>query len=153
MIAFEVAGKPEPQGSARAFTNPKTGKAIITSDNPQLKSWRNAVAAAASGAMAGRELLRGPIQLTVEFGMPRIQSHFGRHGLLPSAPVFHTTKPDVDKLLRAVQDSLTATVFGDDSQVCDIGRAIKIYTDPPVTRVWVREIEVLDRSAGEELGL
>lgn len=140
VIRFDVPGKPEPQGSSRAFVNKHSGRAIVTSDNPALKSWRNRVAAAASDAMAGRELLRGPIALQVTFGMPRPKSHYRANGTLkPNAPLFHTGKPDADKLLRSVDDSLTATVVADDAQVCDLALR-KVYSDPPMTAVTIREI-------------
>lgn len=140
-IVFDVPGKPEPQGSARAFVNRRTGRAIVTSDNPMLKSWRNAVAAAASEAMAGRELLRGPVALSVTFGMPRPKSHYRANGTLKlTAPLHHIGRPDADKLLRALDDSLTATVLADDSQLCDV-RLWKVYIDPPMTSVRIGTVE------------
>jgi crossover junction endodeoxyribonuclease RusA len=40
-----------------------------------------------------------------------------------------TTKPDVDKLLRAVLDGLTGIAFDDDSQVVD-ARVFKYFGSP-----------------------
>ena len=42
MIAFAVYGTAEPQGSSRAFV--RGGRAVVTSDNPDLHTWRQVVA-------------------------------------------------------------------------------------------------------------
>ena len=62
------------------------------------------------------------INLSMIFYMPRPKSHYrtGKfsHVLKDSAPSFHTKKPDVDNLSKAVLDAMTdAGILSDDSIV------------------------------------
>src|SRR5512139_3205687 len=50
-FVFLVFGEAQPQGSARAFVPNGHSRPIITSDNPQLKSWRMLVAESANEAL------------------------------------------------------------------------------------------------------
>ncbi len=43
-------------------------------------------------------------------------------------PSFVTVKPDLDKLVRAIMDSLSSVVWRDDAQVAQV-RATKLYDD------------------------
>jgi Holliday junction resolvase RusA-like endonuclease len=121
-VSFVVDGIPAPKGSK----NPFGGEA-----NPRTKPWQAAVTAEAARAMNGRELLSGPLRLRVTFWFPRPQGHYGTGKnagtLRPSAMHFHASKPDLDKLLRAIGDALSGTVFRDDAQIV-IVRAKKVYT-------------------------
>ncbi len=123
MIAFTVYGEAKPAGSKRAFTHPQTGRPILTdaSGKPG-KDWRRAVADAAAEA-APPELLRGPIAVTFAFYRLRPKSHH-RTGvnaalLRDSAPAYPITRPDVLKLARAAEDSMSGVVYADDAQIVD----------------------------------
>ena len=118
ILAFRVFGEAQPQGSARAFIPKGWQRAIITSDNPSLKQWRQLVAEGADRALgelpaADRALLLEGVRLTIAFYLPRPKS-------LPKRATAHTKKPDLDKLVRSCCDSLTHIVFRDDSQVCEL---------------------------------
>ena len=127
-MIFEVLGLPQPQGSARAFVNPRTGRPIITSDNKNLKPWRQDVREVAHLCWGGRPAHAGAIWLGLLFRFPRPASHFGAHGLRPSAPASMTVRPDLDKLVRAVQDALRdAGVYRDDAQVTFLDQCFKRY--------------------------
>ncbi len=134
MIAFTVRGLPQAQGSARAFI--AGGRAIVTTEGNRPRSplgaWRTAVATEARGVMGDTPELTGPLALTVTFSLPRPQSHYGsgrNAGVLKaSAPSHVPTKPDVDKLLRAVLDALTGVAWKDDAQVASV-HATKTYGD------------------------
>jgi crossover junction endodeoxyribonuclease RusA len=85
----------------------------------------------------------GPVAVHVKFVMPRPKHHYrtGRnaHLLRDSAPEYPTGKPDLDKLCRALLDSLTAAgVVKDDAQVVWLD-AIKVYAtfETPCARVRV----------------
>jgi Holliday junction resolvase RusA-like endonuclease len=117
-LAFTVWGEAQPQGSARAFVPKGWSRPIITSDNPDLKSWRQLVAEAANRALAqlstgDRDSLLEGVRLTIAFYLPRPKS-------LPKRKTAHTKKPDIDKLVRGCADALTSIVFRDDSQVCEL---------------------------------
>ncbi len=136
---FWVAGVPQPQGSTKSF---KIGtKIITTSANKQLRPWRHAVssdAQTAHQATGDGQAMRGAVALYLEFYFARPKGHYGVHGLLPSAPKFHITKPDVSKLIRAIEDSLVdAGVLRDDNQVV-LEVASKSFSDevrPPGAQI------------------
>src|SRR5208283_2844737 len=109
---IEVFGKPQPQGSTRAFIPKGWKRPIITSDNACLKSWRQEVTTAALEARPkGFPLPSGhPVYLAVVFYFAPLKSKKDKSG-------WKSTRPDVDKLLRAVQDALSGVAYDDDSQV------------------------------------
>ena len=82
-----------------------------------LKPWREAVTAAAIAAGAAR--WDGPVVVRLEFRFDRPKGHWGAKGLRPSAPAAKTSKPDLDKLVRAVLDGLWPA-WGDDAQVVEL---------------------------------
>lgn len=134
-VEFTVAGVPAPQGSK---TRTKWG---MREDNPNTRPWREAVAWEATAAMKGRKPLSGPLEMAVGFYFPRPKSHFrtGKHDgeLKDSAPAYCATKPDLDKLVRAIGDAITGVVCRDDSQLVQV-LAAKHY-GLPMASVAIRE--------------
>lgn len=118
-IVFEVFGVPQPQGSARAFMPKGRGRfPVVTSDNPKLKGWRREVSKAARQAYRGAPM-EGPVRVVAAFYLPRPKALRGDRA--------HVTRPDADKLGRAIGDSLTGIVFRDDGQVTQC-KFTKAYT-------------------------
>lgn len=119
LTACFVPGVPAPQGSKR-----HVGHGVMIESSKAAGPWRERIALAAAVAMDGAAPLDGPIELRVRFLLPRPRGHYGSgrnaQRVRPSAPARPSTRPDVDKLLRAVLDALTAVVFRDDSQVCTL---------------------------------
>jgi crossover junction endodeoxyribonuclease RusA len=110
-LTFTVAGMaPAPQGSKRALGN---GRMIESSKN--VNPWRMLVAEAALATKA--PLIKAPVRLSIVFLFLRPKGHYGRKGLKPSAPAYHHTRPDVDKLQRSTFDALTGTLIHDDSLI------------------------------------
>ena len=144
MIAFTVPGIPVPQGSKRIVPT-HAGPRAIESNDKRLKPWRSTVALMAADAFDGQPLT-GPLYLRVEFVLPRPRAHFGtgrNAGLLKgSAPTYVQTKPDLDKLVRAIGDALTGVVARDDSQFAHVN-VWKVYGEPPSARIEIRELEGL----------
>ena len=108
-VRVVVWGTPIPQGSMKAFM-PRGGRfPVVTADNKKTKPWRQAIidaCLASDFAMA-----EGPVRLEVAFYLPRPKS-------APKSVQQPAKKPDLDKLVRAVCDALTAAgVWRDDSQV------------------------------------
>jgi Holliday junction resolvase RusA-like endonuclease len=130
-----VIGKPEPQGSSKGFN--RGGRVIITSANKNLKGWRNTMAATFFEHVGDNgPIFDGPVEVSAIFLMPRIAS------LPKSKEKPHTVKPDLDKLLRGLCDSLTqGRVLRDDSLIVAYGRLEKRYAlanEAPGVEVEVR---------------
>jgi len=129
-VAFEVAGIPAPQGSMRAIISRTTGRAFAKHDNANTKPWRSLVALTAARHRPS-PLFEGAVTLTVRFYLPRPKS-------LPKRVVCHAKKPDLSKLVRALEDALSGVIWHDDAQVAMVV-ATKHYGDPGCTVV-VREV-------------
>ncbi len=131
-VAFTVHGTPIPQGSKSATV--RGGVAVMFEDNKKTDAWRRTVARAGREAMNGALPLDGPLEVRITFRMPRGKTV---KRVLPSV------KPDVDKLVRAVFDSLTAAaVIADDARVIDL-HARKVYAETPGADITVREAGAL----------
>lgn len=121
VIAFEVGGLPQTQGSVRAIL-PKNAKQPIVvqgssaAARKSLEAWRSDIA---GGAMRWRETrpafvpLTGPVQLKLVFHLVRPKSH---PRLTRTWPIGKNSG-DLDKLVRSVFDALTGVLFIDDGQV------------------------------------
>lgn len=113
-------GEPIPQGSTRAFMH--NGKPKVTNQTPKLRKYRKELVKALKDA--GVPWYEGAIGVKLVFYLDRPKSHYGTGKnasvVKEKAPFHHVTKPDVDKLTRAVLDALTGTCIKDDSQVVSI---------------------------------
>ncbi len=132
-LSFDIVGTPVPQGSKRVVSSAgRSGRAwVIDTNDKTLRPWRATVAAAAKAAIPDGWDTAASYAMFATFSFPRPKSHYGARGVLPSrAGTDHRQKPDVDKLLRAVMDSLTdAGVWRDDSQVCVVAARKEWTTD------------------------
>ena len=138
-VRFAVLGTPQPQGSAKAFIPKGWSRAIITSDNKKLKPWRQDAAQQALEAMDGVKPVKCAVVVYVTF-------HFARPKSLPKRVVHKTTKSDVDKLARGILDSLTGTVFEDDSQVIAL-MATKQFGLPERAEVMVECVDEIQQAS------
>jgi Holliday junction resolvase RusA-like endonuclease len=119
-IDLLVEGVPVPQGSFR-----HVGNGRIIAANPKLNTWRDTIATQIAQQTHHR-LIEAPIRLQLVFTLPRPKSvSIGRR----ARP---TTKPDLDKLVRAVMDAISleryCQIIKDDSLVTDL-HAAKRYAD------------------------
>jgi crossover junction endodeoxyribonuclease RusA len=115
-IVFTVFGNPQPGGS-KTPVRALDGRTFVRDSNKKAAPWKERVSQVAGEMMKGRSLYQGPLQLTVLFYVPRPKSHYGVKGQLKSAPRYPTVRPDVTKLVRPLEDSLTGIVWRDDAQV------------------------------------
>lgn len=145
-VEFIVLGVPVPQGSMKFV-----GKGRVVSDNPKLAPWRNKVTTAARQALGpGWQPWDGPVAMDLVLTLPRPKS-------APKTKVtFPQTKPDLDKLLRAIGDALCPKqgfkTLVEDSRIVEIGQLAKTYPAPlhthpgalaePGVRVRLRRLEV-----------
>jgi crossover junction endodeoxyribonuclease RusA len=137
-LSFTVYGAAQPAGSKTAGVT-KGGKVFVRDSARKGTPWRREVTQAAGRAMNGTRLLDGAIELSVIFTVPRPKSHYGARGLRPSAPEHPTKRPDVTKLLRAIEDACTGIIWRDDSQVVH-QHARKRYGEPACVEVKVTEL-------------
>lgn len=114
MTALFVAGQPVPQGSKRLVN----GRMIEMGKG--LGEWRRLVALLCQEQQMTR-IDDGPVQVRLDFYFLRPKAHFRANGQVKdSAPRFPATRPDIDKLARAVLDPLTGVAFRDDAQVSSL---------------------------------
>jgi len=114
-LTIDVSGEPASQGSHSVIHG-----RIVQVNSAKHKRWRNAVAFAALDLITdGWELLDEPLELSVIFYLPRPKS---------VSREFPAVMPDVDKLLRAVFDSLSGVIYLDDSRIVR-ATAQKLYAD------------------------
>lgn len=113
-IRFEVFGEPRPQGSKA----PHSG--AVESESPgkmgSHQAWRDVVSLEARRWATANGLtqpVQGPVEVTLWFWRRRPKSY-------PRWRWLWWTKPDADKLTRAVLDSLSGIVFDDDARVSDL---------------------------------
>lgn len=104
MISFFVDGRPIPQGSMKVINGH-----IIHTQGSALAAWRSAIALGARHA--GALPREGAISIEMSFIMPKPRTVTRSHP---------TVAPDLDKLVRAVLDGLTAIAYRDDAQVTSI---------------------------------
>ena len=141
-ITLHVTGIAAPQGSKR-----HVGNGIMVESSKSVKDWRNAIAAACREWLAEHpaEPLNDPVHVLVDFAFPKVASDPHRH--------WHSVKPDIDKLLRAVLDALVkGAVLRDDSRVA-ILQARKAYCvdgEPAGARIRIESLGASEAEAREE---
>lgn len=116
-LIIDVSGEPASQGSHSVING-----RIVQVNSSKHKKWRNAVVFAALD-LIGEDWtpIDEPVELTVIFYLPRPKSVLTRS--------YPAVMPDLDKLIRAVGDSLTdAGIIRDDSRIITI-TARKLYAD------------------------
>lgn len=119
---FTVYGIPQPKGSTRAFMRKGMRYPVVTSDNPRVKTWQRTIGLGAMAARgAGKRPAEGPVELNLIFALPRPQRLAKRN----TPP--HVTRPDIDKLARAVLDALKGIAFEDDGQVVRVVMAKRYH--------------------------
>lgn len=120
MIELTVPGVAAPQGSKR-----HVGRGVLIESSKALKPWREKV----NGHYLanGHSMIPGAVIVQAIFVMPRPKGHYGtgRNADTVKARFVdmpHTSKPDGDKLIRAIFDALSTTktqrgAIEDDSHV------------------------------------
>lgn len=125
-ISFFVEGTPIPQGSKTA-----TRRGVMFEANKKTKPWREHVTRETK-RYAGRFAKDTAVHVDYIFIFEKPKSVKRKH---------MSVKPDVDKLMRAINDSLTkAGVWGDDSRVTS-GSFEKQYGYPAGVWLTIKEKE------------
>lgn len=138
---FEVPGRPAPKGSSKMLPRGKREDGstiwVVGSDNDGLKRWEEAVVNAAR-PHAPAKPVTGSIEITVVF----------RFSVLKNAPKNRrlpmTSKPDLSKLLRGIEDGLSGLYYVDDAQITDASiKKRRAYDGVPGATITVAETDGL----------
>lgn len=126
-LSVFISGKPIPQGNLTGFV--AGGKVVLRHSDNRLIAWRG-YAAGILAQHAPSPLTHRPIAVQAVYYIPRPKSHYKSDGSLrTTAPEHCTSRPDLDKYLRALLDAIQISgIIKDDSQVCALA-AVKIYSD------------------------
>ena len=124
-FTIDVIGLPVSQGS---LVSNGFGKGLRYPNEVSLKSWRHMIISMINDAKPKTWQPNLPVSITATFRFPRPANHYGTGRnlgcLKPTAPDWKTTKPDLDKTLRAVGDSLEqAGLITGDQQIVGINAA------------------------------
>jgi len=134
LLEFEINTKPVPQARPRFYVRHKGLSHYVGAYDPQkCKSFKEVVAwhtKIISMERGLREPLKDPIAISLVFQM-------GENG----KERYHTKKPDVDNLAKAVKDALRGIVYHDDSQIVE-AHLYKTYGEPCI-KVKIQSLEGL----------
>ena len=109
----EVRGRPRPKGSGTVITSKSTGKPFFKQPKV-LKQWRDDLRAAIQAHPPSMHRDQ-PIRLQIVFLLPMPKSKIRKRGYAEDQ--FPTSMPDLNKLVRAIEDEFTAKLYGDDSHI------------------------------------
>ena len=135
-VSFVCYGHPQAQGSSRAFVPKGWTRPVITSANPKLKSWRQELCGAAKDAVFQSTQTGWPIPA----GVPvKIVLKLYYAPPKKAKGTYKPTRPDADKALRGISDSLTGIVIHDDSQIAVVHME-KLFGMPERAEIEVEDI-------------
>lgn len=157
-LVLFVPGIPKPAGSKRGFAIKKggfyTGRVAVMDACVKSKDWKADVKAFARDAWKGQPLLLCPIAFSLTFYVTRPKGHFGtgknEKVLKSSAPRLPVVKPDVLKLARAVEDSLSGVVYQDDSQITTEALSKRYSETPGVLITLVEDPENITQAIADK---
>jgi Holliday junction resolvase RusA-like endonuclease len=111
-LEFEIDRKPVPQARPRFYVRNNGFKHYVGAYDPakcknfkEVIAWHAKLVAREKGI---REPVRDPIALKVTFMM-------GENG----KEKFHTKKPDISNMIKAIEDSLNGVIYHDDCQIVE----------------------------------
>ena len=126
-LSVWIPGRPVPQGNLTGFV--AGGKVVLRHSDNRLVAWRG-YAAGMLATEAPGILNQRPVGVVATYHIQRPKSHYNTKGLLrEAAPTHVTSRPDLDKYLRALLDAIQISgIIKDDSQVVALS-AVKVYSD------------------------
>lgn len=138
MIEFTVPGAPYGKGRGQIV---KIGGFSRIKTPDKTVNYEGLVRYAAQQAMAGRELLQGPVEvhLSIRMAVPASWSK-KRQAMALAGQIVPTTKPDADNCIKAILDACNGVVWRDDVQCAD-GIWRKRYHAVPGVVVRIRPIQ------------
>jgi len=138
VIVVTIPGEPKAQGRARAV---RFGNSVHMYDPKGSAEWKGAAAWYMKIAMKGRPPIAGAVRLSATFLFAMPKSRCRKKAPRPAE--WHTKKPDLDNLLKAVKDAAKGILWVDDSQVCEyatVNKRTERQGAAPGVTLWVEEI-------------
>jgi len=138
-VIIKVTGHPRPQPRPRAFRG-----IIVSTADKNAKLWQKQIQAACAEALIHNNCTRfekgSALSLKAIFQMPtKVKKRWGKP---------HTSRPDVDNLLKLAMDQISATdIMPEDSHIWET-QAVKIWSEQHGAIFVIEEKEtssVLDR--------
>jgi len=146
MITITVPGDPVPKGRPRVTT---LGGFARTYTPKKTRDYEDRIRAAGKDAVGGDALwpTKRPIILDIyaHFEVPRTWPNWKIEGAAVDGWIYHTTRPDIDNVVKAVMDGLNGVLWDDDAQVMSVtarksfGRhgLLRVYAYPEGTSVQI----------------
>lgn len=138
VVPGEAVGKGRPRvstigGHTRMFAPQKTA------------NYETLIAMAAQQAMAGRELIGGPVLVEMKI-LVSVAASWSKKKTAEAlaGDVMPTKKPDADNVLKAICDGINGIVFKDDVQVVNVSLSKRFSETPGVS---VRVVPLLGKSS------
>jgi len=98
-----------------------------------------------------KEVLMGPLSLTIEFHMP-IPSSIPKTKQQGMDGMIHTSRPDLDNMIKFVADACNQILYNDDAQIAFI-QAKKVYSLEPKTIIELKPLTLGVSSEKNNLSL
>lgn len=124
LLEFEINKKPVAQARPRFYVRHHGLKHFVGAYDPvkcksfkEVVGWHAKIIAMEKGL---KEPVKGPIAISITFQM-------GLNG----KEVYHTKRPDIDNLAKAVKDALRGVIYHDDSQIVE-AHLFKRFGEPQV---------------------
>lgn len=139
-LSFVVPDVPVAQPRQRQRVAPGGFVQNYTPTDSPVNAFKASVKRAANDAYRGKPL-SGPLSVSVLFVFPRTSGQIWKTKPMPR--IWHTKKPDLDNLVKAVWDALSGIVWIDDKQICDARQRKKIASgdEQPHCVVVIKELE------------
>ena len=140
-IEITIPGAPVGKGRARSFQRKGGGIGHYT---PQkTKQWEAVARLLAIEQMRGKEILTGPVALTIfDYRVPSKSWPRWKKEAALKGYILPTSKPDSDNVRKIVKDALNGIVYDDDCQVCDSGDK-KRYNKVSAVIIHIKKIDAL----------
>jgi Holliday junction resolvase RusA-like endonuclease len=123
-VAFTVPGTPVGKGRPKFA---RRGNYVTTYTPEKTASYENLVKVKAEQAMIGRQMIEGPVEVSIRLIVtpPASWSQRKQRDALEGR-IFPTSKPDIDNVVKGIFDACNEIVWKDDKQAVDV-RVVKRY--------------------------
>ena len=114
---WAIPGQPIAKGRPRMAIK---GHRIIAYTPDATRQYERDAKIIIKAAMAGRQALEGPVSVSMSFYFQELKRK----------KQWHTSRPDIDNLIKSGLDAMNGIAFVDDSQVCEL-HVFKSYGENP----------------------